>query len=228
MNSLRVDISEKELADIYIKEVIKNYGVSPSAWSMFAIGENVSILGLPSEKKLKDGEVFKYDGGVHKNFGFYTTDFARTWIVGKEDQMLIELKIRLYAYSIREYGNFIGKYDSIEECIEDAKRIENMKPGVKIKEIFNIGYNYVKEKYPQYERGHLGHSISLGPSTWEAPLITKAEERVLEKGMVLCVEVPLYIKGLGGFNIEDMVLIKENGAEILSNITPHFGEGDIF
>lgn len=34
-----------------------------------------------------------------------------------------------YAYSIREYGNFIGEYDSIEECIEDAKRIENMKPG---------------------------------------------------------------------------------------------------
>ncbi|MGL5766574.1 MAG: M24 family metallopeptidase [Sarcina sp.] len=208
MNSLRVDISEKELADIYIKEVIKNYGVSPSAWSMFAIGENASILGLPSEKKLKDGEVFKYDGGVNKNFSFYTTDFARSWIVGKKDQMLIELKIRLF----------------------EAQRlmIENMKPGVKIKEIFNIGYNYVKEKYPQYERGHLGHSISLGPSTWEAPLITKAEERVLEKGMILCVEVPLYIKGLGGFNIEDMVLIKENGAEILSNITPHFGEGDIF
>lgn len=208
MNNLKIGMSEKELADIYTKEVIKKNGISPSAWSMFAIGENASILGLPSEKKLRDGEIFKYDGGVNKNFGFYTTDFARSWIVGEKDQMLVELKIRLF----------------------EAQRlmIENMKPGVKIKEIFNIGYNYVKERYPQYERGHLGHSISLGPSTWEAPLITKTEERVLEKGMILCVEVPLYIKGLGGFNIEDMVLIKENGAEILSNITPHFGKDNIY
>lgn len=208
MNNLKIGISEKELADIYIKEVTKTSGISPSTWSMFAIGENASILGLPSGKILEDGEVFKYDGGVNKNFEFYTTDFARSWIVGKRNQMLVELKTRLF----------------------EAQRlmIENMKPGIKIKDIFNIGYNYVKEKYPQYERGHLGHSISLGPSTWEAPLITKTEKRVLEKGMILCVEVPLYIKGLGGFNIEDMVLIKDDGAEILSNLTPHFGKGDIF
>lgn len=208
MNSLKVGVSEKELVDIYVKEVIKNPGVSPSSWSMFAVGENASILGLPSEKTLKDGEVFKYDGGVNKNFEFYTTDFARSWIVGEKNPMLVELKTRLF----------------------EAQRlmIENMKPGVKIKDIFNLGYNYVKERYPQYERGHLGHSISLGPSTWEAPLITKTEERVLEKGMILCVEVPLYIKGLGGFNIEDMVLIKENGAEILSSITPHFGKEELF
>lgn len=208
MNNLKIGVSEKKLSEVYIKEVVKNIGFSPSTWSMFSIGENASILGLPSDKILMDGEVFKYDGGVNKNFEFYTTDFARTWIVGTKNVMLVELKEKLF----------------------EAQRlmIENMRPGVKIKDIFELGYNCVRDKYPQYERGHLGHSISLGPSTWEAPLITKTEERILEEGMILCVEVPLYIKGLGGFNIEDMVLIKKDGAEILSNLTPHFGSGEIF
>ncbi|MGL5189241.1 MAG: M24 family metallopeptidase [Cetobacterium sp.] len=208
MNNLKIGITEKELSEIYINDVMKNTNVFPSSWSMFSIGENASILGLPSEKILTDGDVFKYDGGVNKPFEFYTTDFARSWIVGTKNPMLVELKEKLF----------------------EAQRlmISNMKPGVKIKDIFNIGFECVKTKYPQYERGHLGHSISLGPSTWEAPLITSSEERILEKGMILCVEVPLYIKKLGGFNIEDMVLITEDGAEILSNLTPHFGAGYIF
>lgn len=208
MNSLKIGITEKLLSEIYINNIIKNSSVFPSSWSMFSIAENASVLGLPSEKILNDGDVFKYDGGVNKPFEFYTTDFARSWIVGTKNTLLVELKQKLF----------------------EAQRlmISNMKPGVKIKDIFNLGYQCVKTRYPQYERGHLGHSISLGPSTWEAPLITSSEERELEKGMILCIEVPLYIKGLGGFNIEDMVLITENGAEILSNLTPHFGVGDIF
>ena len=207
MNNLKIGISEKELSDLYINEVVKSSEIFPSSWSMFSIGENASILGLPSQRVLKDGEIFKYDGGVNKKFEFYTTDFARSWIVGSQNKMLVELKKKLY----------------------EAQRlmISHMKPGIKIKEIFNIGYNCVKEKYPQYERGHLGHSISLGPSTWESPLITKTEERVLEEGMIFCVEVPLYIKGIGGFNIEDMVLIKEDKAEILSSLVPHFTKEEL-
>jgi Xaa-Pro aminopeptidase len=202
MKNLKVGAKESDLAEIYRMEVMKNRGILPSGWSMFASGENCSILGLPSERALNEGDILKYDGGVTSDFNFYTTDFARSWIVGEKDEFLFNLKKTLF----------------------EAQRlmIENMKPGIEICEIFNIGFNYVKERYPQYERGHLGHSISLGPSTWEAPLITKSERRVLEPGMILCVEVPLYIEKLGGFNIEDMVLITESGAEILSSITPHF------
>lgn len=206
MSRVGVGMKESDLAEMYKQEVMKHQNILPSSWSMFSSGENCSILGLPSERVLEDGDIFKYDGGVTKEFGFYTTDFARSWIVGKPTQELVELKNVLYT----------------------AQRlmITNMKPGVKIKDIFDIGFQYVKNRYPQYERGHLGHSISMGPSTWEAPLITKDEERILEEGMILCVEVPLYIKDLGGFNIEDMILITKLGSEILSE-TPHFGDSDI-
>ena len=42
-------------------------------------------------------------------------------------------------------------------------------------------FNYVKEKFKFYERGHLGHSISMGPQTAEAPFISLSEKRKLEE-----------------------------------------------
>ena len=89
-------------------------------------------------------------------------------------------------------------------------------------ELFHIAYDYVKEKFPCYRRGHQGHSISMGPATAEAPYINATETRLLEPGMVLAMEVPCYIEGVNGFNIEDMVLITENGCEVLTPNTPHY------
>ena len=40
--------------------------------------------------------------------------------------------------------------------------------------------------------------------------------------MVLAMEVPCYIDGVNGFNIEDMVLITEDGCEVLTPNTPHY------
>ena len=40
--------------------------------------------------------------------------------------------------------------------------------------------------------------------------------------MVLAMEVPCYIRGVNGFNIEDMVLITEEGSEVLTPKTPHY------
>ena len=40
--------------------------------------------------------------------------------------------------------------------------------------------------------------------------------------MVLAMEVPNYVGGVQGFNIEDMVLITETGCEVLTPNTPHY------
>ena len=47
------------------------------------------------------------------------------------------------------------------------------------------------------------------------PYINASETRPLEAGMILAMEVPCYIDGVNGFNIEDMVLITEDGCEVL-------------
>ena len=40
--------------------------------------------------------------------------------------------------------------------------------------------------------------------------------------MILCIETPCYIPGFGGFNIKDMILVTEDGCEVLTPLTPHY------
>lgn len=204
---VKVGVSEKEISDIYHMKVIESNYCMPSSWSMFASGANCSRLGLPSDKLIEDGDVFKYDGGVNLGFSFYTTDFARSYIIGKKDKTLVDIKQRLY----------------------DAQRLmlKSVKPGMLFNELFQIGFEHVSSKYTFYERGHLGHSISMGPQTAEYPFINKTNTAKIEENMILTIEVPLYIKGIGGFNIEDMILITKEGCEVLSHRTPHFIESEL-
>ena len=142
------------------------------------------------------------DAGVNAEFDFYTTDTSRAWIIGNGDPALLKLKDRLY---------------------EGQRRmIAAAKPGLPINELYHTAYDYVKEMFPCYRRGHQGHSISMGPATAEAPYINASETRPLEAGMILAMEVPCYIDGVNGFNIEDMVLITEDGCEVLTPNTPHY------
>ncbi len=198
----KIGVSERELSQCFREDVIKSGFCVPSAWSMFSTGPSSARLTLPGDGVVKDGDVVKFDAGVNAEFDFYTTDTSRAWIIGNGDPVLLKLKDRLY---------------------EGQRRmIAAAKPGLPINELYHTAYDYVKEMFPCYRRGHQGHSISMGPATAEAPYINASETRPLEAGMILAMEVPCYIDGVNGFNIEDMVLITEDGCEVLTPNTPHY------
>lgn len=198
----KIGVSERELVQCFREDVIKSGFCAPSAWSMFSTGPSSARLTLPGDGVVKDGDVVKFDAGVNAEFDFYTTDTSRAWIIGNGDPVLLKLKDRLY---------------------EGQRRmIAAAKPGLPINELYHTAYDYVKEMFPCYRRGHQGHSISMGPATAEAPYINASETRPLEAGMILAMEVPCYIDGVNGFNIEDMVLITEDGCEVLTPNTPHY------
>lgn len=198
----KIGVSERELSQCFREDVIKSGFCVPSAWSMFSTGPSGARLTLPGDGVVKDGDVVKFDAGVNAEFDFYTTDTSRAWIIGNGDPALLKLKDRLY---------------------EGQRRmIAAAKPGLPINELYHTAYDYVKEMFPCYRRGHQGHSISMGPATAEAPYINASETRPLEAGMILAMEVPCYIDGVNGFNIEDMVLITEDGCEVLTPNTPHY------
>ena len=198
----KIGVSERELVQCFREDVIKSGFCAPSSWSMFSTGPSSARLTLPGDGVVKDGDVMKFDAGVNAEFDFYTTDTSRAWIIGNGDPALLKLKDRLY---------------------EGQRRmIAAAKPGLPINELYHTAYDYVKEMFPCYRRGHQGHSISMGPATAEAPYINASETRPLEAGMILAMEVPCYIDGVNGFNIEDMVLITEDGCEVLTPNTPHY------
>lgn len=195
-------VSERKLVETFRRTVNATGLAVPSAWSMFSTGESGSRLTLPGDGVIQKGDVVKFDAGVNAEFDFYTTDTSRSWVMEGADPVLYKLKDRLY--------------EGLQRMIAAAK------PGLPICDLYHVAYDYVKEMFPAYVRGHQGHSISMGPATCEAPVINAGTTRPLEAGMILAMEVPCYIPGVQGFNIEDMVLITEDGCEVLTPNTPHY------
>lgn len=148
---------------------------------------------------LKNGDILRFDYGV--NYDGILTDFARAYVIGDEEPS--------------------ERLKKLHDTILRANRtmIASIKPGLRFCDLFAIGMDVVKDVYPTYARGHLGHNISYGPNNEEGPFISPKETSEIKENMVLCIEVPFYIIGFGGINIEDMVIVKKDGVEELTHMS---------
>jgi Xaa-Pro aminopeptidase len=68
---------------------------------------------------------------------------------------------------------------------------------------------------------HYGHGLGhgVGMEVHEAPTLRPESEDVLAPGNVVSVEPGIYIPGVGGCRIEDLVAVTEDGCEILTHFT---------
>ncbi|MDP2814892.1 MAG: Xaa-Pro peptidase family protein [Erysipelotrichaceae bacterium] len=201
-----VGVLESELFDHYCQQVMASGIAFPSGWSSFTAGANAGKLGRSQPRPILAKDVVKFDGGVNGDTKFYTTDFSRSWLMSDVDPWLVNVKC-----------NLMKAHEMM---------LESIRPGLSFKELFHIGYDFTVKEFPFYQRGHLGHSISMGPQTAEFPFISATQEGVLEPGMILAVENPMYITGYNGFNIEDMILVTADGYELLTPLTPHWLESE--
>jgi len=70
-----------------------------------------------------------------------------------------------------------------------------------------------KSGFPVYPHS-LGHGVGL--AIHEAPRLTIKKDQILKPNMVVTVEPGIYVEGSYGIRIEDLVLLKKDGIEILS------------
>ncbi|TRZ95117.1 aminopeptidase P family protein [bacterium] len=178
-----------------LERFIRYKGASSSAFDIIvASGPNSRFPHhLTSLRKIKNNETLLIDLGV--DFKGYKSDLTRIFFLGKINSLNQDI------------------YDTVKEA--QARAIKKIKPAVKINEIDIAARQYIAHKgYGKFFVHNTGHGIGL--QIHEDPHISSNEGSELKPGMVFTVEPGIYLPGRFGVRIEDMVLVSENGCEVLS------------
>lgn len=108
---------------------------------------------------------------------------------------------------------------NIYEIVLDAQvsAIDAIEPGMKTSEIDTVARKIIeKSGYGKYFIHSTGHGIGL--EVHEPPRLSMVDKSVIEVGMVLTVEPGIYIQGLGGVRVEDMIYVDKSGARVLTKL----------
>ena len=123
---------------------------------------------------------------------------------------------------IPELGESEEIEDMLRACIEAKNRAEKIvKPGVLARDIHcevcdvleSYGYDTLRKNSKEGFIHSTGHGVGL--EVHEDPKIFENDDEI-KKGMVFTVEPGLYYKKCGGVRVEDTLVVRRNGAEILT------------
>jgi Xaa-Pro aminopeptidase len=191
---IRPGMKELEVAG-ELERFIRYHGASGAAFDVIvASGPNSAFPHhRPGERKIQTNEPVLIDAGV--DYSGYKSDLTRVYFLDK----INSLTRRIYGIVLKA----------------QEKAINRIKPGEDIAVIDALARKYIADKgYAKYFGHSLGHGIGL--ETHEAPAISAKNDGILLPGMVFTVEPGIYLPGRFGIRIEDLVLVKNKGCEVLS------------
>ena len=131
--------------------------------------------------------------------GGYASDMSRNFIFGPPSADQAEL------------------HAIAERAFEDG--LAALLPGNSLANVHRVATeSLARQGLRSYRRGHFGHSVGQSVFSEQWPFIAADSNVVIEAGMVLAFEIPLYIDGLASFNLEDQFLITPEGPVAMNRL----------
>jgi len=186
--------SERDLAWT-LEQLFHELGAHGAAFeSIVAAGPNgARPHSRPTDRVIGPGETIVIDAGAQVDG--YKADCTRTFAAGLLPEQLKE------AYDACLAGQLAG--------------LEGMQPGVSSVDADAAARNVIEAAGFGEKFGHgLGHGVGL--EVHEAPRVSKQSQDALAANNVVTVEPGVYLEGVGGIRIEDLVVVREGGPEILT------------
>lgn len=193
-------MTEREISD-YIVAQYTNEGCEKMAFPpIVSFGAHAADPHhVADETKLKAGDCIVVDMGCRKDR--YCSDMTRTFFCGQPDP----------------------RYAAIHDLVREANELAEalVRPGVPLRELDRAARDHISEAgYGEYFTHRLGHFI--GQAEHEMGDVSAATELIAKPGMVFSIEPGVYLPGEFGVRIEDLVLVTEDGCEILNHVDKHW------
>lgn len=192
VSAAREGMTEREMAYLWGAALLEQ-GAEPLI-GFIRFGRNGAVSQVPAgDTPLRRGDLIWFD--VCGDYRGYKSDIARTFALGHPGERALTY------YNALKRG---------EEAMFEAAR-----PGATAGQIFDACVEAVRKAgIPHYKRHHVGHSIGL--EVYEPPVITPGNPMTVSAGTVLNVEAPYYEVGLGALHVEDPIVVREDGYELLT------------
>lgn len=165
------------------------------AWSaIVASGPNgASPHHEPGDRVIEAGDLIVCDFGGE--LGGYHSDVTRTFVVGERDERADEVH-------------------AVVSAANAAARAA-VAPGVPCEEVDGTARRVIEEAgYGEFFIHRTGHGIGL--EVHEHPYLVEGNDLLLEPGMTFSIEPGIYLPGLLGVRIEDIVACTESGIDELN------------
>lgn len=172
--------------------------------TIVATGENSAVPHhRPTEAVLATGDFVKLDFGAM--IGGYHSDMTRTFVLGKASDWQREI------------------YDLVYQSQKAGR--EALKPGVSTKSVDAASRSVIEAAgYGELFVHGLGHGVGL--QIHEAPGLAKTGTGTLLDGVAVTVEPGVYFPGRGGVRIEDTLVVRKGGPELLTRTSKDLTEVD--
>ena len=191
---IRPGITEKEAAWEIEKTLRQNGSEGIPFEIIVASGPNSALPhARPTEKPICSGEPVLIDMGARING--YCSDFSRTFFLGETDK------------SLQEIYNIVLK--------AQTAAIEKVESGMDASQADRLARSIIEQAGYGDAFGHgLGHGVGL--AVHEFPVLGPSSSDSLVDGMVFTIEPGIYLAGQGGVRIEDLVVLDNCKAKVLS------------
>lgn len=174
---------------------MRKKGASGLSFDMIVASGIRSALphGVASSKIIESGDLLTLDFGcIYKG---YCSDMTRTIVIGKAN----------------------SRQKEIYQTVLDAQQkvYDFIKPGASCQKLDEVARQHIiQQGYGQYFGHGLGHGVGL--EIHELPNVNPQSMAILAENMVITNEPGIYIPNFGGVRIEDLIVVRKDGYEILS------------
>ena len=187
------------VTELEIGEAINNHFISEGAKPQFCIVGSGPNGAFPhhhtGDRKVEYGDAVLIDIGGRK--GTFPSDMTRMSVLGEPPEGYLEI------------------HAIVERAVQAA--MATARPGVMAKEVDAAARDVITEAgYGEFFVHRLGHG--LGIDIHEPPYITATSEVILDEGMVFSIEPGIYLQGRFGVRLEEIVILRKDGPEILSEL----------
>ena len=192
--TIKSGMSEEQIA-LAIENTMRLMGAErPSFDTIVAFGTNAAKPhAVPGERVLENGETVLVDMGLVLDG--YCSDMTRTFVVGKPDRLFLE-RLRVVRNAQLAAMKIIRSGVTCREVDMAARRV-----------IKGAGYG-------DYFGHALGHGVGI--DVHEEPRLSAHSRKKLREGMIVTVEPGIYLPEWGGIRLENMVVVRESGCELLN------------